>query len=102
MKKTFLKLGEWNATCDVCGFKFKSSKLKKRWDGLMVCAKDWEPRHPQDLIRIRGERAVPSWTRSEQTDIFINPTYVCTPEGRSAIVGLATAGCSIAGRSIIR
>jgi len=49
-------LGDSNAICDVCGFKFKHSQLRKRWDGAMVCRADWEPRHPQDSIKIRPER----------------------------------------------
>lgn len=49
-------LGDSNAICDVCGWKYKQSQLRKRWDGAMVCNKDWEPRHPQDDIRIRSER----------------------------------------------
>lgn len=49
-------LGDSNSLCDCCGFKFKHSQLRKRWDGAMVCSKDWEPRHPQDSIKIRGER----------------------------------------------
>lgn len=46
-----LKLGTWNAYCDVCAGKFKADQLKKRWDGFMVCDKDWETRHPQDFLR---------------------------------------------------
>jgi hypothetical protein len=49
-------LGDSNAICDCCGFKFKQSQLRKRWDGAFVCSKDWEPRHPQDNIKIRAER----------------------------------------------
>jgi len=49
-------LGDSNSLCDCCGFKFKHSQLRKRWDGAMVCSADWEPRHPQDSIKIRGER----------------------------------------------
>ena len=49
-------LGDSKACCDCCGFDFKQSQLRKRWDGAMVCSKDWEPRHPQDSIKIRGER----------------------------------------------
>ena len=55
MNDTFV-LGDSNAICDVCGFKHKQSQLKKRWDGAMVCDKDFELRHPQDLIRPRPER----------------------------------------------
>lgn len=49
-------LGDSNAICDSCGFKFKQSQLKKRWDGAMVCSADWEPRHPQDSLKARPER----------------------------------------------
>jgi hypothetical protein len=40
-----------NAVCDICGFVFKLSQLRKQWDGLMVCSEDWSPRHPQDFVR---------------------------------------------------
>ena len=50
-KRDYLKIGDYNAYCDVCGFKFKASELKDRWDGYKVCEKDYEPRHPQDFVR---------------------------------------------------
>lgn len=52
---TFI-LGDSNAICDCCGFKFKQSQLRKRWDGAMVCAADYETRHPQDFVKARPER----------------------------------------------
>jgi hypothetical protein len=52
---TFI-LGDSNGICDCCGFKFKQSQLRKRWDGAMVCKADWEPRHPQDFVKARPER----------------------------------------------
>jgi hypothetical protein len=55
--------GQWNAICDGCGKKFKSSELRRRWDGFMVCDKEWEPRHPQDFVRgVRDGEAIP-WSR---------------------------------------
>jgi len=30
--------------------------MRKRFDGLWVCPKDWEPRHPQDHIEITRDR----------------------------------------------
>lgn len=60
-----LKWGTWNAYCDVCSGKFKSDQLKKRWDGFMVCLKDWEPRHPQDFLQSVPETSnVLPWTRN--------------------------------------
>jgi hypothetical protein len=64
-------VGDYNAICDVCGFKKKASELRKRWDGFMVCASDMEERHPQDLIRSIPEKPVPPFTRPQPTDRFI-------------------------------
>jgi len=49
-------LGDSKACCDVCGFDYKQSQLRKRWDGAMVCSPDWEARHPQDSLTARPER----------------------------------------------
>lgn len=48
---TYWKRGDHNGICQRCGFEFKFSELHKTWDGLWVCADDWEPRHPQDYVR---------------------------------------------------
>ena len=61
-------LGDYKSCCDVCGFNFKGSQLRKRWDGAMVCSKDFELRHPQDTIKIRGER-------NNVKDARIEPEY---------------------------
>lgn len=74
MKKTYFKSGDYSAICDVCGFKFKASKLKTRWDGLKVCSSDWEERHPQDFLRVFTDTNKMSWTRPESTDVFIPRT----------------------------
>jgi hypothetical protein len=76
--KTYYKPGTWNALCDRCGFKHKSDELKKEWTGLMVCCGCYEPRHPQDLLRVRKEKTNVPWTRPEPTDVFIDVTYVET------------------------
>lgn len=75
------RLGDWNAICDVCGFKMKASELKDRWDGLKVCEEDWEPRHPSDLYRAptTPESIVP-WTRPEQADINVDVTFSVTAD----------------------
>jgi hypothetical protein len=69
--KDYLELGNWNAICDVCGFKFKASELKRRWDGFMVCDKDFEQRHPQDLIRLKPDRQATPWARPVPEDQFV-------------------------------
>ena len=70
--------GQWNVSCDVCGFKFKSGDIKKRWDGLYVCKDDFEQRHPSDFMKgFRDDPSVP-YTRPDGietggTDIGGNP-----------------------------
>lgn len=81
--------GTWNVCCDVCGFRFPSDKLKKRWDGAMTCEKDWETRHPQTLIRIRGETAVPTYTRDDP-EVYLPYCDIVTS---SAYADLGTADC---------
>lgn len=85
------KPGDWLAVCDVCGKEVYASSLRKRWDGFMVCRKDWEPRHPQDFVRGSVDTQVPSWTRPEPADTFIDV------ENPSAIAGIAVAGEAIPG-----
>lgn len=58
-----LKVGEWKAVCDECGWDYHSSDLKEDWKGLMKCPTCWEPRHPQDFVRgVQDDPSVP-WTR---------------------------------------
>lgn len=64
--------GEWKALCDICGVEYKASQLQKRWDGFMVCSKDWEPRHPQDFVRGVADFQTPPYTRPETQDIFLS------------------------------
>jgi len=47
--------GEWNAVCQVCGFKFKARDLRERWDGLRVCRDDWEARHVTEFQKTEAE-----------------------------------------------
>lgn len=75
--RDYLKLGCWNASCDECGLKRKSSEIIKRWDGLMVCKTTvnpgcWEPRQPQDFVRGVKDSQTPPWTRPTWTvDEFV-------------------------------
>lgn len=83
--------GNWKYACQVCGFWFPSEDIIKRWDGLHVCHKDWEPRHPQTLIKIRSESAVPAFVNKDPNpDIFV--TY-CDINGNSAFADMGTADC---------
>ena len=91
MKKTKWP-GNWKVACHVCGFWFPSSEIKRRWDGVLTCEKDWETRHPQTLLKVREETAVPTFVSKDSSpDNFIN---YCSVENQSCYAGLATAGCA--------
>lgn len=85
------KPGRWSAICDRCGFRFHSDKLKKEWDGLMICHPCWETRHPQDFLKVPPERIVPPWTRTEPDDVI---ELVCWLYSLSAYTDLAEADCT--------
>jgi len=76
MKRTRGVRKEWNAVCDVCGFEFKSSKLQKRWDGLYVCKKDYEKRHPSDLFRMPKEDTTVPWVRYDDDAATLSPYVI--------------------------
>lgn len=70
------------ARCDSCGFVFKAIELRPRWDGLMVCKKDWEPRHPLDFYRVTRTETGPPWTRPDNyTETFGVPSPVAAGYG---------------------
>lgn len=96
MKKTTWP-GNWKVTCHVCGFWYPSDEIRKRWDGVLVCPKDYETRHPQTLIKIRGERAFPSFV-SKDLSPDTEVAY-CDIVTSSAYTGLGTAGCMQAGNT---
>lgn len=79
-----LELGTWNVICDVCGFKYKANQLQKRWDGLMVCEKDYEQRHPMDLYKAPTENQGVPWTSPEGTDTYVDVNYVASNVGQQA------------------
>lgn len=93
MTQNYLKLGSWNSRCDICGFKFKSGELKKRWDGLMTCKDDFELRNMQDFVQTPLEVIAPPWTRPESYTFLPE----CTPNGISAVPGQAEPGCMVPG-----
>jgi hypothetical protein len=64
---------EYNAICDVCGFKKKASTLRKRWDGYMVCKEDFELRHPLDFYTTRNDAHLLPWTRPDSEGTSVDP-----------------------------
>lgn len=88
--------GTWRVICDVCGFEFPSDQVKKRWDGLITCHKDWEMKHPQLSIRARKEEIGVPFARPEPEDVFV---HTCTVVTSSGYAGLGTAGCMQVGNT---
>lgn len=74
--RNYYKSGSWNAICDICGFKHKADELRKRWDGLMVCSKDYELDHPQKYLRVHETGEAVPWVREEPVNTFISVCYV--------------------------
>lgn len=71
--------------CDLCAMTYRSSQIRKRWDGALVChgpgtRKCWEPRHPVDFIRSRQDLHGVRNTRERNT-AFIEDVY---PNGVTA------------------
>ena len=75
MKKNYFKSGEWNLTCDVCSKKIKAHEAKHRWDGFIVCADDWEPRHEQDFVKAKTDKITVPFQRPIPTLLFTNIAY---------------------------
>ena len=75
MSKNYYISGEWNLICDVCGKKIKAHKAKHRWDGLVVCEKDYEARHPQDFVKARVDKITVPFLRPRPVDVFVNVDY---------------------------
>lgn len=71
MSRNYFKKGSWNVIDDVSGFKTKASKVRLRWDGLYTTDSNWEPRHPQELIRARTDNMSVPFSRPRTADEFI-------------------------------
>lgn len=84
--------GNWKVACMVCGMWYPSSEIQTRWDGVLTCKKDWETRHPQTMIKIHGEKAVPDFVNKDSSpDTFV---LVCDIVSSSAYADYGTADCS--------
>ena len=87
--------GDHWVVCDICGLEYRSSKMRKNYDGLIVCPKDFETRHPQEFVRARkDDLRAKGLVRPEPNITYVNVT--CST--RFAIAGIAIAGCAKAGK----
>lgn len=72
----FYRHGDFNRICDRCGFKYKASRTRKEWNGLIVCDKCYEPRHPQDFVKGVKDRQAARDPRPELGDVFLTTNEV--------------------------
>lgn len=78
----------YNVICPMCQRKFKNTDMKRRWDGLIVCEEDWEPRHPMDFYRTINDNHVLPFvlTNTNQVEKTWTPVYV----NRTDVAGTGT------------
>lgn len=92
--QNYFKSGSWNAACDVCKFRFKIEDLQLRWDGFLVCDKDFEFDHPQKYLRVR-ETGIGVTPIRREGDISYD--YICYIYAATGFSGIAEAGCGRVG-----
>lgn len=85
--------GDYWMTCDLCGFHYRRSQMRERWDKAWVCLKDWEPRHPQDFVKAIKERINVPVARPDGVD-FTNSTTltVAASKGDLTITVVSVTG----------
>lgn len=76
--------GHW-VECMSCGFEYRAFHIKERWDGLYVCKHCWEPRHPQEFLRVPNDKVAPDQPinipGATFTDVTFSSTLDSMPDG---------------------
>lgn len=68
--------GDYNAVCDVCGFRYPASQLKRMWNGLRACPEDFEHRNRQEFVRgVKPDKA-PYGAKAIGEYKFLSPNEV--------------------------
>ena len=87
--------GDHWVRCDVCDLVYRNKDMMQRWDNAVVCKQDYEPRHPQDLIRgVKDDVSPKGFIRPDS----VTEKNLCTTS--IAVSGLAITGCAVAGRGL--
>lgn len=63
--------GDYYMICDRCRFKFRRSQMTRTYDGLWVCQKDWEPRHPQESVKAKHQEVSVPVARPEPIPYYV-------------------------------
>lgn len=70
---------------DITGTKVRASETRKMWNGALVSRENWEPRHAQDFVKARPERAIVKDPRPRPVDTYQGP--LDTTLSASAVAG---------------
>ena len=92
----------YNVICPVCGFKYKSTETKKRWDGVWTCEKDWEVRHPIDFYNVKAEDTsvpfvYPNVDGATEATTGWASTLTCVASPYMSTAFYAISGCAVPG-----
>lgn len=98
MANNYFLSGSHNIICDVCGRRFKFHQVRKRWDNLIVCEKDYELDHPQKYLRVRETGQAVPIIRDEPQDTFVNVCDIVSIQPRAEY---GTAGCATVGNAFV-
>lgn len=88
--KTEFQPHKHNVVCAVCQAYFKSDQVRRNWEGVLVCDKDWDPKpitlipetytpnDPRPVERVQGnDNAADNYFTNDQAgitnDIWVDP-----------------------------
>ena len=74
---TYIPKDNW-VICQRTGIKFRRSEMRKEWNGLWVHRSVWEPRHPQDFVRVDPENPTASLVFPQKSKQFAYTTLIGT------------------------
>lgn len=57
--------------CDRSGFERHIEDCRMEWNGMLVRASDWEPRHPQDFVRGVPDGKPVEIIRPDEQPVFV-------------------------------
>jgi len=56
---SYIPRNNW-VVCERTGIKFRRSEMRQEWNGLWVHNSVWNPRHPQDYVKVEPENTTAS------------------------------------------
>jgi len=65
----------FNAICDICGFKYHRNEMQLNWKNQLVCMTDFEEKHPQLTLHSHRDRQSVRDARPRQSSPgLLNPS----------------------------